>query len=173
MERIFFSKTSNLGRLFLRTRGVQFRRTCQKFEAKFTLFLCSKADKNGKKSTFFGKEVFFKCFLDTKKKQFWQLCGSLSAKIQFFFSMSENSGRKFIKASEKLFSSKCYAGNWECSFDTPVGFSFAAVKVFFCSNFKTRSKVFPLQQIYFYYFSSECFLDTRFAILPTPPIKNR
>ena len=48
-------------------------------------------------------------------------------------------------------------------------FVFCCSQIFFCSNFKKTSKVYPLQQNYFYYFSSECFLDTRIAILATPP----
>ena len=60
--------------------------------------------------------------------------------------MSEKARRKIIKASEKLFSSKCSSGHWECSFDNPVVMFSAEVKIFFCSNFNRMSKLYPSQQ---------------------------
>ena len=98
-------------------------------QGKSQSFLALKGRKKWRKiQPFPAKRFFFTVFLDIKKEMFWQLCFNLASEIRFFFAQSASFLVKLIIFSKKLFPSKCSFGHWECSFDTPVVLSFAAVK---------------------------------------------
>ena len=141
-----------------------------KSQGKSHSFLVLKGRQNWETYTFFGKELFLQVLPGHKKKSFLitprqSFCWNLI----FFLSLSEKPRRKFIKASEKLFSSKCSSGH--CNAVSTLLLFCLLLQSTFSSvqTSKKNIKVYPLQQNYFYYFSSQCFLDTRIALLATPP----
>ena len=139
----FFFKNFKFGQILLRTTGVQFRRTCQKIEAKFTLFLWSKADKNGKTVHFSANRFLFKCFLDTKKSSFDNSAAIFLLKSNLLSLNVRKSSQKIYKSFRKPVFVQMFLWTLQCSFDTPVVLSFAAVNFFFCSNFKKKYQSVP------------------------------
>ena len=140
-----------------------------KNQGKSHSFLVLKGRQNWKTYTFFSKELFLQVFPGHKKSNFDNSAAIFLLKSNLFSLIVQKISQKIYKSFRKTVFVQMFLWTLQCSFDTPVVLSFVAVNFFFCSNFKKTSKVYPLQQNYFYYFSSECFLDTRIAILATPP----
>ena len=114
----------------------------KKIKAKFTFFLCSEADKMEKLYIFWQRR-FLQVFPGHKTKQFWQLCGNLSAKNQFFFLNVRKFSQKTYKSFRKTVSVKMFLWTLGMQFRHSCCYVFCCRQSFFLFKLQKKVKSVP------------------------------
>ena len=135
----FFSENCDFGQIFPADWENSVPALMPPIQGKSHYFLVIKG-RQKKLIHFPAKRFYFKCFRDTKKSSFDNSAAIFPLKSILFSLIVQKISQKIHKSFRKPVFVQMFLWRLQCSFDTPVVLSFAAVKVFFCSNFKKRPK---------------------------------